>query len=262
MKRMASVLAVFAMFCLAAGASAVQTNLGQDLPLPGGHNDLTDPASVTSVGMILYAPSEADDPAYRAAVSAAASGAVVDYYDASAGTPDAALLSNYSCVITWANFAYADPITYGNNLAAFVDAGGHVVLGPFTVPGTGFNTLDGTIMTVGYSPVAQNGGNAFTSATYVGDGTTCIHDNVFAYECIYRDYLVTQGAGLVDGTYSDGLIAHAYRPDFAVIYSNGSGAFPLLGTGDWAQLHANACSCSGSSSTDETSWGRVKSIFR
>ena len=61
------------------------------------------------------------------------------------------------------------------------------------------------------------------------------------YECYYRDYLTLQGAGLQDGSYQDGEIAHAYRPDFKVIYSNGSGATQLGCTGQCAQLVANAC---------------------
>jgi len=64
---------------------------------------------------------------------------------------------------------------------------------------------------------------------------------VTTYECTFRDFLTLQGAGLQDGSYQDGEIAHAYQPDFKVIYSNGSGASALGCTGQWAQLIANAC---------------------
>jgi len=50
---------------------------------------------------ILYAPADADDPAYRAAI-AALTGGVVDYFDARAATPTAVQLAAYECVYTMA----------------------------------------------------------------------------------------------------------------------------------------------------------------
>lgn len=44
-----------------------------------------------------------------------------------------------------------------------------------------------------------------------------------------------------DGSYLDGEIAHTYRPDFKVIYSNGCGATGVGCTGQWALLIANSC---------------------
>jgi hypothetical protein len=97
-------------------------------------------------------------------------------------------------------------------------------------------------MTAAYSPVVSpSGSNHFVSSNYAGDGTTPIHNGVTTYECMFRDVLTLQGTGLQDGSYLDGEIAHAYRPDFKVIYSNGSGATQLGCTGQWAQLIANAC---------------------
>jgi hypothetical protein len=124
-----------------------------------------------------------------------------------------------------------------------VDQGGKVVLGVFCTF-TQWNHLAGAIMTAGYCPVTSPTGGAHgVLSTYAGDGATCIHDGITAYECIYRDELILQGAGVQDGSYLDGEIAHAYGPDFRVIYSNGSGAESLGGAGDWPQLIANACSC-------------------
>jgi hypothetical protein len=194
-------------------------------------------------GSILYAPSDEDDAGYRSAISAAAGGVTVDYFDARVDTPSVALLSNYDCVYTWTYFAYSDSVQFGDNLAAYVDQGGKVVLGLFCTF-TQWNHLAGEIMTEGYCPViSPTGGAHSVSSTYGGDGTTCIHDGITAYECIYRDELALQGAGLQDGSYLDGEIAHAYRPDFRVIYSNGCGAESLGGTGEWPQLIANACGC-------------------
>jgi hypothetical protein len=145
-------------------------------------------------------------------------------------------------VYTWPNVPYADPVLMGDRLADYVDAGGHVVLGVFCTFTTGA-PLGGRIMTPGYSPVTSPAGtNHFVLSAYAGDGTTCLHHGVTAYDCLFRDVLVTQGAGVVDGRYADGEIAHAYRPDRRVVYSNGLGS-PGGGGGDWPRLIANACEC-------------------
>ena len=65
----------------------------------------------------------------------------------------------------------------------------------------------------------------------------------------YRDFLVTQGSGISDGAYADAEICHAYRGTSGsgqgdVVYSNGSGAVALGGSGQWAHAVANACICS------------------
>jgi hypothetical protein len=227
MKRTTSVVITAALLALATFGAAATRNTGgtSDPGAPLGQHVLTPPEE--RVGeTILYAPSEADDPALRDAIS---------------GTPDVALLQSYDCVYTWANSAYADNVTFGNNLADAVDAGTVVILGTFCTFTTG-NYLSGEIMTAAYSPVVSpSGSNHFTSSNYAGDGTTPIHNGVTTYECTFRDVLTLQGAGLQDGSYQDGEIAHAYRPDFKVIYSNGSGATQLGCTGQWAQLIANAC---------------------
>ena len=198
---------------------------------------------------ILYAPSEADDPAYRAAIGVAAGGATVDYFDTRVATPSVATLMQYDAVYTWVNFAYLDSVGFGNNLAAYNDAGGNVVIGAFGTFTSG-NSLSGTIMTPAYCPVdSPFGNNHFTSSGYVGNGTTCIYTGVVTLICTFRDFLVTQGTGVVDGNYADGEICHAYRgssPPGAgtVVYSNGSGAIQLPGSaGQWPTAVANACTC-------------------
>jgi len=232
-------------------AGAAERNTGRAAPLSKSPNVLTPKAKMKVGGpSLLYAPSEADDPAYRAAI-AAITGGTVDYFDATSGTPDVATLSNYDCAYTWANQAYADNVTYGNNLATYVDGGGRVILGVFTTFTTG-NFLSGAIMTPAYSPVVSpTGTNHFNNAAYSGNGTTCIHTNVTSYDCFFRDVLALQGTGIQDGSYVDNEIAQAYRAGGgAVIYSNGAGAAALQGLGgcltpDWARLVGNACLCTG-----------------
>jgi len=196
---------------------------------------------------ILYAPSEGDDAAYRAAISAAAGGATVDYFNASAGTPSGALLAGYDCVHVWANFAFADNVTYGNNLASFVDGGGDVVMGAFCTYTNG-NSLAGAIMTPAYSPVVSPSGSNHFSFSTCGSGCSCLFDGVTSLGSTYRDILTLQGGGIRDGLFGDNEIAQAFRrhPGGSVgdvVYANGSGGFPLDATADFAIAVANACMC-------------------
>jgi cysteine-rich repeat protein len=188
---------------------------------------------------ILFAVADDDDSTYRWNVSVI-TGGTVDYYPANSGTPSLAELQAYDCVFTHPNYNYADATTLGNNLASYVDWGGTVVIGTFSTY-AGWALL-GNIMTSAYCPVynyANN--NHYTASSYAGDGTTGIHYAVASYADQFRDYLALQGSGIADGHYADGEIAHAYRPDFKVIYSNGFGDAALGGTGDWPRLIANSC---------------------
>lgn len=247
--RAASASQAFQEVSLPASGELQHTNLGAWLPVISTGNIITPVTGDGTTGKILYAPSEADDPGYRAAISAGAGGAVVDYFDTRVATPSVATLQQYDAVHTWANFAYLDPTGFGNNLAAYNDAGGTVVLGAFCTFTQG-NSLSGTIMTAAYNPVTSpTGGNHFTSSNYTGNGVTCIYNGVTSLSCQFRDILVTQGLGKIDGTYQDNEICHAYRASGPigggeVVYSNGSGASALGGTGQWGTAVGNACSCS------------------
>ncbi len=224
------------------------TNTGELRPVIFEGHQLTTGATEGVAAKILYCPSEADDAAYRAAISAAAGGATVDYLDTRITTPSVATLLQYDAVYTWVNFDYLDPVGFGNNLASYNDQGGNVVLGAFCTFTTG-NFLSGTIMTAAYCPVdSPFGTNHFVSSNYKGDGTTCIYTGVVSLACQFRDFLVTQGSGVVDGTYLDNEICHAYRGASGagqgeVVYSNGSGAIQLAGTGQWGAAAANSALC-------------------
>lgn len=226
---------------LASAPLTAQSNSGAVVAGPASPNVLSAPDGVGGTLDILYAPSQADDATFRAAVAAITGGAV-DYFDAAAATPDPTLLAQYDCVYVWVDVGLSDNVLYGDRLANYVDAGGRVVLGAFATYTTG-NYLSGQIMTSAYSPVTSpSGTNHFANSAYAGDGVTGIHAGVTAYDSTYRDFLALQGAGLQDGSYLDGEIAVAFRPDFGVIYANGIGTTPPGGgAGDWPLLIANAC---------------------
>jgi hypothetical protein len=214
-------------------------------------SSLTAASDSTKGPRILFALADYDDPLYRAAI-ASLIGGTVDFFQCAGAfgglTPSPELLATYDCVFTKPNFTYGDRVLLGDRLADYVDAGGKVILGVFcALDDSLFNgfPLQGRIMTPGYCPVAAIPGTSpFGRADYAGDGTTCIHTGVVAYGNNFHDQLELQGGGTGDGHYlQDGSIAHAYRPDGRVIYSNGHGDAGYGATGDWARLIANACAC-------------------
>jgi hypothetical protein len=244
---------------VAAPAFAVPTNQGPDRPLPNDPSDIGD--DLGGGPRVLYAPSEADDAAFRGAIATAIGGSC-DYMDASGSTPDGALLAGYDCVMVWANFAFADRDAYGNNLATFVDNGGSVVMGAFCAYTSG-NSLGGAIMTPAYCPVS-GGFNHFSFSSYRGDGTGCEYGGVSSFGATYRDDLNLQGGGAVNGTFADGEIALGQNPSGpSVYYANGAGGFPIDGGGpDWPQLIANGCTCTGGGTpVEETTWGSLKATY-
>ena len=191
---------------------------------------------------ILYAPSTPDASGFRQAI-AALTGGTVTYQDTGAETPTLAELeANVDCVFTHAGGVYADSLALGTTLRDFVDAGGTVVLGIGTsVPSP--SGLDGTpIMGVDYSPATTVGGPTFEPYDYAGDGVSILHTNVAAYGIgVAYPEVVPQGDGVADGTYAGGSIATVYRPDFRVVYINGTGGAAPDISGDWPRLIANAC---------------------
>jgi hypothetical protein len=209
------------------------------------HHVLT-PAAALAGPRILYAPAEPDDPDLRAAVAALTNG-TVDYFDARADTPGASLLNAYDCVFTWPDEAYFDPQRFGDRLAEFVNSGGRVVLGAFSTFTSG-SALGGRIMTPAYCPVTSPLGTGhFEVSDSQRDGISCLYAGVGRFGFEYRDVLALQGAGVADGHYADGEIAAAYRPDFHVIYLNGTlvGSPPAPALDEWPRLIANACTCPG-----------------
>lgn len=200
------------------------------------------PGSCAPIRM-LFAMAANDTPSFREA-AAAITGGAVDYLDAHSSTPTLAELeADYDCVFTHPGLIYDDGEMLGDVLADYVDGGANVVLGigwHFSNPPSG---LAGTaIAEPGYAPVTTVAMDV-TTVSYAGDGTTPIHSGVVAYSHHLVDTgVVLQGLGSADGTFDNGTIATAYRPDFKVVYVNGTGQEDYGPTGDWSLLIANACS--------------------
>ncbi len=198
------------------------------------------PGSCTPIS-ILYLVADVDDPAFRVGISGV-TGGTTDYFAANTGTPTLPdLTANYDCILTHPQNSYMDPLTVGDHLANFVDFGGNVVLGiAVDIPEIG---LTGSpIMAPGYAPMTTGDTVQFSMSQYSGDGTSVLHTGVVAYGLQVTDTAVAlQGAGIIDATYTDGSIAVAYRPDFKVVYVNGTGHEVVDPTGDLPLLFANAC---------------------
>lgn len=226
-------------------ATAILRNVGPPIPATFQGNHLTAPSS-TRQTRVLYAPSEADDPAYRAGIAYyLGTGSVVDYFDARYSTPTTSQLAEYDAVHTWANYAYLDPSGFGDHLADYVDQRGWVVLGAFCTYCSG-NCLRGRIMTSTYCPVYSPAwSNHFSPSGWNGDDADkCDYIGVAAgWQAFYRDYLSLQGTGERRGTFQDGEIACAASGSFSVHYINGSGGAPILWDAAIEQVVANACKC-------------------
>lgn len=212
------------------GTSEVIESQGHDLTLGGGG------------GGILYAPSNPDDPEFRAAI-AACTGLPCDYFDARDGTPSLALLCTYDAVFTWVNFAYFDEVAFGDVLADYVDAGcGKVILGQWCFDSGQNNSLAGRIMTADYCPVTAA---AVSAGEYAGDGADCVHaglPEVTAYESTYRDECTLRTGAQADGTFTDGFPAVIWRQGRDVYYSPGNTGYNF-GTGEWDELICNMVLC-------------------
>lgn len=212
---------------------------------------------------VLYAPSESDDPVFRADLAAALGGAAVaDYFDASLATPDAALLETYDCVMTWTDFAYADAELFGDRLADYVDQGGTVILGAFCAYTSGSH-LGGRIMAdAAYCPVT-GGYNHYAFSAWDGScAGDCLYAGVANLGATFRDVL-TLRSGASCGRFADGEIAVAYNEARSVVYANGAGGSPLDGgAADWPELLAKACFCSGPVASEPQTWGAIKAFYR
>jgi hypothetical protein len=240
-----------------AGAASARTNLGSEAPAVFQGNQISPDLGGTR---LLYGPSESDDPTYRAQMAAQVSG-TCDYVDARYTTPSVSQLDAYDCVMVWANYDFLDNVAYGNNLADFVDHGGHVILGAFCAYTSG-NFLSGRIMTSAtYCPVT-GGFNHFSMSFWDGtDRECCVHTGITSYGSTYRDYLTLRSGASVCGHFQDQEIANALNSASNVIYANGAGGYPLFPSGQDAQRAANGCTCGGSTAAQPSTWGAVKGLY-
>jgi hypothetical protein len=84
----------------------------------------------------------------------------VNVFDARYATPSLALMQNYNAVMVFSDYSWADPTTLGNNLAAYVDLGGGVVVSAFAdanlPPGGAWNNTYRVAVPSGFTCCTQH----------------------------------------------------------------------------------------------------------
>ncbi len=88
----------------------------------------------------------------------------VDQFDARSGTPNLTQLQQYDAVIVWSNWGFNDPVALGNVLADYADSGGKIIIQAFSWYGSPYS-IDGRIITGGYSPFIREGASIFSTAS-------------------------------------------------------------------------------------------------
>jgi hypothetical protein len=108
---------------------------------------------------------------------------IVVLVDCRTYTPTVAEMLAFDCVLTWSNYAYADPTAMGDNLADYVDAGGRAVLCDFALDETW--GLRGRVMTDrSYCPF-NTGSSAYFYTSLGDDSGHDIMDGVDSITDIY-----------------------------------------------------------------------------
>lgn len=216
---------------------------------------------------VLFAPSDADQPSMRTAVSAMGSIDAFDYIDASYYTPTVGEMSAYDVVITFPNYSYQDCYAMGDNLADYVDGGGRVILMVWCTYTMG-NPLCGRIMSDGYSPYyAPTGGNwYYWSETSVFDPGCCITTGLEWVGQYFRDMLAEYPGTTTCAYYMDGEHLAGFNAMNTVHYLNGftgEGFSPGYWDGDWYMMIWN--SIMGltlmPTATEDATWGGVKALY-
>lgn len=253
---MRKTLLVLLAIALAGFASQVsaKTNTGSDAIGTFEGNHISPDAGGPRV---LYCPSNPDDAAFRSQVATAVGG-TCDYFDARYSTPSVSTLAGYDCVMTWVNYAYLDNNAMGNNLADYVDGGGHVFLGQWCLPTAG-NFLAGRIMTSAYNPASGGFANYTTSLWNGDDRECCVHVGVSSYGSSYRDVISLNSGAIGCGHWQDGGQITAHYAAATVFY--GSGILGTYGSGQIGTVVGNACICGGTTATQPSTWGAVKDLY-
>ena len=141
-------------------------------------------------------------------------GATIDTLDLRSVTPGLAQLKSYDAVLFFTDYACSDPITFGNNLADYVDAGGNAVEMVFATHNDTYG-VHGRWESAGYSAFIHSGYQAGASQTL---GTRVI-----------PSHPILRGVGSFSGgssswQFTGGIAANAY---LIASWSNG---VPMIAT--------------------------------
>jgi hypothetical protein len=190
-------------------------------------------------GSVLYVNTlENEDTDFQTIISNLPNVSSFETFNGRSGTPDVSFLLNYKVVIVASNFGFSNPELLGNNLAAYADQEGKVIILNGTLSQGGGWALAGDIMQAGYSPLSTASYSGFwvNSVSFIShpitEGVSNIGTALFSHNTI-------QSPGQSFGTYDAGYPVGAYNPDKPIISLN---IFPLNGSwsGDLEQLMQNS----------------------
>jgi hypothetical protein len=105
------------------------------------------------------------DPSIVPVIAAVPGVATVDTFNTSTGTPSAAALATYDLVVSVGDASYKDPVSWGNELADYLDAGGAVIQFAFDNWNSPGASPTGRFESGGYAPFVP-GPNDDLSTTF------------------------------------------------------------------------------------------------
>ncbi len=165
---------------------------------------------------------------------------LVELMDARYATPTLSQLQAYDVVVTWSNYAYANPVGIGDVLADYVDEGGKVINLLFSMGSHGWR-MEGRFMSESYT--ALNGGNVYYSTSCLGahDAGHPILAGITAVCDFYRlaSTYLTAGAYEI-ARWQDNELFVAAKEDQTVVSIAGYVGFSYQWTGQMADLLHNA----------------------
>jgi hypothetical protein len=205
-------------------------------PTLAGREDLlichTDPGATSDVETYI-----ADSPFYD----------IVTLLDCTTTTPSVDTMEDYGGVFTWSNYAYDDPVAFGNNLADYMDYGGVVVSCSFSHYYTDGWGIGGRYASdPDYCPLTR-GWNEFhtTSLGSHDDSNPIMYDvesitHIYYWQSVSTESTATWVADLADGT--DMVAVNCYYSAVAINLYPGDYRY---WTGDGWTLYNNALMCLG-----------------
>jgi len=200
-----------------AGNNSIIGNLNPEKDfIPSGILGLNSGSNSYSV---LFLNTISSNNEFKTALSVLPNIETFDEVDASSSTQSVAYLLAYDVVIVASLGSFADPISMGNNLAAYVDQGGAVCLLGATFFSASGADLKGSIMDPEYSPLA-------TAAYHITD-VICynfiphqITSGLSSIETDFLAYTYPQGNGISLGIYDSGDHIGAYNPNKPIVTIN------------------------------------------
>lgn len=147
-------------------------------------------------------------------------------------------LSAFDVVMVWSSYVFSDPVLMGDNLAAYVDAGGAVVLAQFSF-GERW-AIQGGITADGYSPFSPGIIRYITGNLGAFDSSSPIMEGVSSLSDKYRSAVTLKDGATLVASYDDDVPLVAWDFGGRVVDINMYFGEYMSATGDYETLIYNA----------------------